>query len=41
MAMKDIKQHGRTSKVIITLLSFFSELERDIISLRTKEALAN
>ena len=28
------------SKIIITLFSLFSELERDLISLRTKEALA-
>jgi len=28
------------SKVIITLFSLFAELERDLISLRTKEALA-
>ena len=30
-----------TSKVMITLFSLFAELERDLISLRTKEALAN
>lgn len=29
------------SKIIITLFSLFSELERDLISLRTKEALAS
>ncbi len=29
------------SKVILTLFSLFSELERDLISLRTKEALAS
>lgn len=28
------------SKVMVTLLSLFAELERDLISLRTKEALA-
>ena len=28
------------SKIIITLFSLFSELERDLISMRTKEALA-
>lgn len=28
------------SKIIVTLFSLFSELERDLISLRTKEALA-
>ena len=27
------------SKIVITLFSLFSELERDLISLRTKEAL--
>lgn len=37
----DIKQHNMTSKVMITLFSLFSELERDLISLRTKEALAS
>ena len=36
----DIKQHDMTSKVMITLFSLFAELERDLISLRTKEALA-
>lgn len=37
----DIKDHDMTSKVMITLFSLFSELERDLISLRTKEALAS
>ena len=37
----DIKQHDMQSKVMITLFSLFSELERDLISLRTKEALAS
>ena len=37
----DIKQHDMTSKIMITLFSLFAELERDLISLRTKEALAN
>lgn len=37
----DMKQHDMTSKVMITLFSLFSELERDLISLRTKEALAS
>jgi len=35
--------HGHqdvTSKVMVTLLSLFAEIERDFISLRTKEALA-
>ena len=35
----DISQHDMNSKSIITLFSLFSELERDMISLRTKEAL--
>ena len=29
------------SKIIVTLFSLFAELERDLISLRTKEALAS
>ena len=35
-------QHNRqdmTAKIIVTLFSLFAELERDLISLRTKEAL--
>jgi len=28
------------SKIVVTLFSLFAELERDLISLRTKEALA-
>jgi DNA invertase Pin-like site-specific DNA recombinase len=36
----DISQHDMSSKIIITLFSLFAELERDLISLRTKEALA-
>jgi DNA invertase Pin-like site-specific DNA recombinase len=35
----DISAHDMNSKIIITLFSLFSELERDMISLRTKEAL--
>jgi DNA invertase Pin-like site-specific DNA recombinase len=35
----DISQHDMTSKIVITLFSLFAELERDLISLRTKEAL--
>ncbi len=34
------KNHDLQSKVMITLFSLFAELERDLISLRTKEALA-
>ncbi len=36
----DITGHDITSKIMITVFSLFSELERDLISLRTKEALA-
>jgi len=32
--------HDMTSKVMITLFSLFAELERDLVSLRTREALA-
>lgn len=35
----DISQHDMNSKIIITLFSLFAELERDMISLRTKEVL--
>ena len=37
----DISQQDMNSKVTLTLFSLFSELERDLISLRTKEALAS
>lgn len=36
----EIHQHDMNSKIIITLFSLFAELERDLISLRTKEALS-
>lgn len=36
----DIKKHDMQSKIIITLFSLFGELERDLVSIRTKEALA-
>ena len=36
----DINEHDMNSKIIITLFSLFGELERDLVSLRTKEALA-
>lgn len=36
----DITGHDMSSKIIVTMFSLFSELERDLISLRTKEALA-
>ena len=37
----DIKKHDMNSKIITALFSLFAELERDLISLRTKEALAS
>ncbi len=36
----DINEHDMNSKIVITLFSLFGELERDMVSLRTKEALA-
>jgi DNA invertase Pin-like site-specific DNA recombinase len=36
----DIRRQDMNSKIIVTLFSLFSELEKDLISLRTKEALA-
>ena len=36
----DIFKHDMNSKIIVTLFSLFAELERDLVSLRTKEALA-
>lgn len=36
----DLHQHDLTSKVMVTMFSLFAELERDLISSRTKEALA-
>jgi DNA invertase Pin-like site-specific DNA recombinase len=36
----DIAQHDISSKIVVTLFSLFAELERDLVSLRTKEALA-
>jgi DNA invertase Pin-like site-specific DNA recombinase len=36
----DISRQDMNSKTMITLFSLFAELERDLISLRTKEALA-
>ncbi|MFH1528892.1 MAG: recombinase family protein [Bacteroidota bacterium] len=35
----DMDKHDMVSKVMVTLLSLFSELERDLVSLRTKDAL--
>ena len=37
----DINEHDMGSKIIVTMFSLFAELERDLISLRTKEALAS
>ncbi|MCB0035313.1 MAG: recombinase family protein [Anaerolineales bacterium] len=36
----DVAKHDMNSKIIVTLFSLFAELERDLVSLRTKEALA-
>ncbi|MEM7175821.1 MAG: recombinase family protein [Chlamydiota bacterium] len=36
----DINNHDINSKVIVTMFSLLGELERDLVSLRTKEALA-
>jgi len=36
----DFSQHDMNSKIIITLFSLFGELERDLVSVRTREALA-
>jgi DNA invertase Pin-like site-specific DNA recombinase len=36
----DVFKHDMSSKIMVTLFSLFAELERDLISLRTKEALA-
>lgn len=36
----NIDQHDMNSKIVVTLFALFAELERDLISLRTKEALA-
>lgn len=36
----DIDRQDMNAKIIITLFSLFAELERDLISLRTREALA-
>lgn len=37
----DINEQDMNSKIILTLFSLFGELERDLISLRTKEALVS
>ncbi len=37
----DLNTHDMQSKIVVTLFSLLSELERDLISIRTKEALAS
>ncbi len=37
----DINKHDISSKIIVTIFSLLAELERDLVSLRTKEALAS
>lgn len=37
----DITSHDMSSKIIVTMFSLFAELEKDLISSRTKEALAS
>ncbi|WDE97449.1 recombinase family protein [Lentisphaera profundi] len=36
----DIRDNDMSSKIMVTMFSLFAELERDFVSLRTKEALA-
>jgi DNA invertase Pin-like site-specific DNA recombinase len=36
----ELRQHDMGSKIMVTVFSLLAELERDLISLRTKEALA-
>ena len=36
----DLTVHDMSSKIIITVFSLLAELERDLISMRTREALA-
>lgn len=36
-----LKAYDMSSKIIVTMFSLFAELERDLISSRTKEVLAN
>jgi DNA invertase Pin-like site-specific DNA recombinase len=36
----DLAQHDMQSKIVVTLFSLFAELERDLLSARTREALA-
>lgn len=37
----DLDDHNMQSKIVVTLFSLLAELERDLISIRTKEALAS
>ncbi len=37
----DINKHDMSSKIIVAVFSLLAELERDLISLRTKEALSS
>ncbi len=37
----DLNTHDMQSKIVVTLFSLLAELERDLISIRTKEALAS
>jgi len=36
----DINKHDMSSKIVVTIFSLLAELERDLVSLRTKEALS-
>ena len=36
----DTRTHNMNSKIIVTIFSLLAELERDLVSLRTKEVLA-
>jgi len=36
----DINKHSMSSKIVVTIFSLLAELERDLVSLRTKEALS-
>lgn len=36
----DINCHSMSSKIVVTIFSLLAELERDLVSLRTKEALS-
>ena len=36
----DINKHSMSSKIVVTSFSLLAELERDLVSLRTKEALS-